>query len=50
VNFVVRPWVKSEDCWDAYFAITEAAKLKLEEAGITIPYPQQDLHLHTSTD
>ncbi len=50
VNLVVRPWVKSEDYWDVYFAVTEAAKLKLEEAGITIPYPQQDVHLHHAGD
>ena len=45
VNFVVRPWVKSEDYWDAYFDITSKVKLALDENGITIPYPQQDIHL-----
>ena len=45
VNFVVRPWVKSEDYWDAYFDITSKVKLALDENGISIPYPQQDIHL-----
>lgn len=45
VNLVVRPWVKNADYWDAYFAITEAIKLRLDQEGISIPYPQHDLHL-----
>ncbi len=45
VNFVVRPWVKSVDYWDAYFDITSKVKLALDENGISIPYPQQDIHL-----
>ena len=45
VNFVVRPWVKSADYWDAYFDITSKVKLALEENGISIPYPQRDVHL-----
>lgn len=45
VNFVVRPWVKSADYWDAYFDITSKVKLALDENGISIPYPQQDVHI-----
>jgi small conductance mechanosensitive channel len=45
VNFVVRPWVKTEDCWDVYFDLTEAVKVALDEAGIGIPFPQRDVHL-----
>ena len=45
VNFVVRPWVKSADYWDAYFDITSKVKLALEENGISIPYPQRDVHI-----
>ena len=45
VNFVVRPWVKSADYWDAYFDITSKVKLALDENGISIPYPQRDVHL-----
>lgn len=46
VNFCVRPWVNSEDYWDLKFDLTEKIKLALDEAGITIPYPQTDVHLH----
>jgi len=45
VNFVVRPWVKTGDYWDVYFALTEQIKVRFDAAGISIPYPQQDLHL-----
>lgn len=44
VNFLVRPWVKSEDYWAVYWDTTEAVKLKFDEAGITIPFPQMDVH------
>ncbi|MCG6929022.1 MAG: mechanosensitive ion channel [Desulfofustis sp.] len=46
VNFVVRPWVKTADYWDVRFSLIERIKIALDEAGITIPYPQQDVHLH----
>lgn len=44
VNFLVRPWVKSEDYWAVYWDTTESVKLKFDEAGITIPFPQMDVH------
>ncbi len=46
VNFVVRPWVKTADYWDVYWATHEAVKLRFDAAGISIPYPQQDVHMH----
>lgn len=46
VNFVVRPWVKTSDYWDVKFALTEKIKLAFDEAGISIPFPQQDVHMH----
>lgn len=46
VNFVVRPWVKTDDYWNVKFSLTENIKLALDEAGISIPYPQQDVHMH----
>lgn len=46
VNIAVRPWVKKLDYWDAHFAITEKVKLRFDEEGITIPYPQRDVHLY----
>ncbi len=46
VNFVVRPWVKTKDYWDVRFALIEKIKLALDQAGISIPFPQRDVHLH----
>ena len=47
VNFVVRPWVKTEDYWDVYFDLTEKIKITFDKEGISIPYPQQDVHFFT---
>ena len=47
VNFVVRPWVKNSDYWDVRFDLTETIRLGFDEKGFTIPYPTQDLNLHT---
>lgn len=46
VNFVVRVWVESADYWGVFFDTTETVKLRLDEAGIGIPYPQRDVHLY----
>lgn len=46
VNFFVRPWVKTEEYWAVKFDLTEKIKIALDDAGITIPYPQRDVHLH----
>ena len=45
VNLVCRPWVKPQDYWNVYFDTLEKGKLELEKNGITIPFPQQDVHL-----
>lgn len=45
VNFAVRPWVNTADYWDVYFQITQAVKQGFDEAGISIPFPQRDVHL-----
>ena len=45
VNFLVRPWVKSDDYWGVTFDLTEAIKKRFDQEGISIPYPQQDVHL-----
>jgi small conductance mechanosensitive channel len=45
VNLVVRPWVATGDYWDVRFALTEAIKRALDQAGISIPFPQRDVHL-----
>lgn len=50
VNFVVRPWVKTVDYWDVRFDLTEKIKLAFDKKGISIPYPQQDVHMYSETD
>jgi len=45
VNLAVRPWCNVADYWNVYFDTTELAKKVLEENGITIPFPQHDVHL-----
>lgn len=47
VDFIVRPWVKTDDYWDVYWDVTREVKLRFDREGITIPFPQQDVHLHT---
>ena len=46
VNFIVRPWVKTADYWAVRFDLTENIKLTFDEKGISIPYPQQDVHMY----
>jgi len=46
VNFVVRPWVKTSEYWDVYFDLTEKIKITFDDEGISIPYPQQDIHVY----
>ncbi len=46
VNFVVRPWVKTENYWDVYWEITRAVKERFDAEGVSIPFPQRDIHLH----
>ena len=45
VNFAVRPWTKTADYWPARFQITETVKQRFDEAGLSIPFPQRDVHL-----
>jgi small conductance mechanosensitive channel len=45
VNFVVRPWVNTADYWSVRFDLIERIKLALDKNGITIPFPQHDIHM-----
>jgi len=45
VNFIVRPWVNTDDYWDTYWDLTRQIKLRLDEEGISIPFPQRDVHI-----
>jgi small conductance mechanosensitive channel len=46
VNFVLRPWVSTADYWAVYFDLTERVKKRFDEVGISIPFPQRDVHIH----
>lgn len=46
VDLIVRPWVKTDDYWDTYWDVTEEIKRQFDAKGITIPFPQRDVHLN----
>jgi small conductance mechanosensitive channel len=46
IDFAVRPWVKVEDYWDVFFALNEAIKKRFDAEGLSIPFPQRDVHLY----
>ena len=46
INLAVRPWCHPDDYWDVYFEVLEGSKEALDQAGITIPFPQRDVHLY----
>jgi small conductance mechanosensitive channel len=45
VNFVVRPWAKTNDYWTVYWDVTRAVKVRFDEEQISIPFPQRDVHV-----
>ncbi len=45
VDFTVRAWTKAEDYWSFFFDTQENVKLAFDREGISIPYPQQDIHI-----
>ena len=49
VNFNVRPWVNRENYWPVLYDLTEKIKLAFDENGISIPYPQMDVHTNATT-
>ena len=50
VNFTVRPWVKAGDYWGVIFDANETIKKRFDAEGISIPYPQQDIHVYEHKD
>ena len=46
VNFICRPWVRTADYWTVYWDITRNVKVRFDAEGLSIPYPQQDLHIY----
>lgn len=47
VNFIVRPWVKTADYWPVYWDITRSVKMTFDAEGISIPFPQRDVHVYS---
>jgi small conductance mechanosensitive channel len=51
VNLILRPWVKTENYWTVYWDLIREVKLRFDREGVTIPFPQRDVHLyHQETD
>ena len=48
VNIACRPWVNAADYWDFYFDMMETVKKRFDAGGITIPFPQRDVHVYAS--
>jgi small conductance mechanosensitive channel len=46
VNLVCRPWAKTDDYWTVYWDVTRAVKERFDAEGVSIPFPQRDVHLH----
>ena len=49
VNFIVRPWAKTEDLWTVYWDITREVKQRFDKEGISIPFPQRDVHVYNTS-
>jgi small conductance mechanosensitive channel len=49
VNFVLRPWVNTADYWGVKFDLTEAIKKRFDQEGISIPFPQRDVHIYNES-
>jgi len=46
VDFIARPWVKTDDYWNVYWDITRAVKRRFDAEEISIPFPQREVHLY----
>jgi small conductance mechanosensitive channel len=46
INFVVRPWTATTDYWEVYWYVTREVKMRFDREGISIPFPQRDVHVY----
>ena len=42
----MRPWARTDDYWDVYWDITREVKMRFDQEGISIPFPQRDVHFY----
>jgi len=50
VNLICRPWAKTEDYWDVYWDVMETVKREFDKQGISIPFPQRDVHFFPAAE
>jgi small conductance mechanosensitive channel len=50
VDFVVRPWVATDDYWEVYWDVTREVKMRFDREGVSIPFPQRDVHVYREQD
>jgi small conductance mechanosensitive channel len=50
VNLILRPWVKTEDYWTVYWDLIKEVKLRFDAEGISIPFPQRDVHVYDTRE
>jgi small conductance mechanosensitive channel len=48
VNFIVRPWAKSDDVWTVFWDVTREVKKRFDQEAISIPFPQRDVHIYNT--
>lgn len=49
VNFICRPWARTADYWGVYWDITREVKNRFDREGISIPFPQRDVHIYNES-
>jgi small conductance mechanosensitive channel len=49
VDFIVRPWTLTENYWDVHWDVTRTVKERFDAEGISIPYPQRDVHVQNAS-